>query len=69
MSGKRKKQPGINEYYRMLYSEIVNICFVRFQNGRPCKDCIFYGSQCEQFKHRYGCKPYDIENKIYERED
>ena len=31
--------------------DIFEICEVR--EGRPCKDCIYYGKTCEAIKRRY----------------
>lgn len=50
-------------------AQLVGVCIVR--NGERCKDCMFYGKQCSDFKKKHrGKKPIDIdidENKAQEQ--
>lgn len=48
-------------------AQMVGVCIVR--NGERCKDCMFYGKPCSNYKARHkGKKPMDVdENKAQEQ--
>ena len=48
-------------------SQIRDVCIAR--NGERCKNCIFYGKTCEQYKRAHqGKKPVEIdEDKKHEQ--
>lgn len=51
-------------------SQIVEICYVRHLTGKNCKDCIYYGKRCDNWKHKHmNMKPHEYDDYKFKKEN
>lgn len=47
--------------------EIISVCEVRYDHSKNCKDCVYYGKECEGLKHYFDNvkRPSEIDLTMY----